>query len=141
MDVIIYDIVEKYTNEKLTKEIKDEFINAALHFNINNTLYKSYTPIQIESKINTIQSEELKDYVEVTCVYGYILFRLIKENKFKEEDRIEGLQLIIEINNTITNYIRNIIGEEELRYKLMAIIDKMNLTEEDNQRIINRLNL
>lgn len=140
MDVIIYDLVEKYIKEKVTKEIKDEFINAALHFNINNTLYKSYTTVQIESKINNIESEELKDYVEVICVYGYILFRLIKENKFKEEDRIEGLQLIIEINNTITNYIRNIIDEDELGYKLKLIIKKMNLTEEDNNNIINKLN-
>ena len=140
MDVIIYDLVEEYIKEKVNKEIKDEFINAALHFNINNTLYKTYTPIQIESKINKIHSEELKDYVEIICVYGYILFRLIKENKFKEEDRIEGLQLIIEINNSITSYIRNKISEEELKYKIDCIIKKMNLKEEENNNIISLLN-
>lgn len=140
MDVIIYDLMEQYIKEKVTKEIKDEFINAALHFNINNTLYKNYTTVQIETKVNKIESEELKDYLEVTCVYGYILFRLIKENKFKDEDRIEGLQLIIEINNTITNYIRDKIEEDELNYKLKLIINKMNLTEENNNKIIKMLN-
>jgi len=140
MNDVIYDLVKNYIQEKVTNELKDEFINAAIHFNINNTLYKSYTSLQIESKINKTISDELRDYIEVTSVYGYILFRLIKEGKFKEEDRIEGLQLIIEINNTITHFIRNIINEEELSNKLKGIIKKMNLKEEDNNEIISLLN-
>jgi len=140
MNDVIYDLVKNYIQEKVTNELKDEFINAAIHFNINNTLYKSYTSLQIESKINKTISDELRDYIEVTSVYGYILFRLIKEEKFKEEDRIEGLQLIIEINNTITHFIRNIINEEELSNKLKGIIKKMNLKEEDNNEIISLLN-
>lgn len=140
MNDVIYDLVKNYIQKTVTNELKDEFINAAIHFNINNTLYKSYTSLQIESKINKTISDELRDYIEVTSVYGYILFRLIKEEKFKEEDRIEGLQLIIEINNTITHFIRNIINEEELSNKLKGIIKKMNLKEEENNEIISLLN-
>lgn len=140
MDVIIYKLVQNYIEEKVTDDLKDEFINAALHFNINNDVYKMFSPIEIEYKINKISSGEIKDYVELCSVYGYILFRLIKDNTIKEEDRIEALQIILEINNIITNYIRGIIKEEELFERLMNITTKLNLTKEENLHIIEKLN-
>lgn len=140
MDVIIYKLVQNYIEEKVTDDLKDEFINAALHFNINNDVYKMFSPIEIEYKINKISSGEIKDYVELCSVYGYILFRLIKDNTIKEEDRIEALQIILEINNIITNYIRGIIKEEELFERLMNITTKLNLTKEENLHIIENLN-
>ncbi|ASW43437.1 hypothetical protein [Clostridium isatidis] len=140
MDVIIYKLVQNYIEEKVTDDLKDEFINAALHFNINNDVYKMFSPIEIEYKINKISSGEIKDYVELCSVYGYILFRLIKDNTIKEEDRIEALQIILEINNIITNYIRGIIKEEELFERLMNITTKLNLTKEKNLHIIEKLN-
>ncbi|MBU5454177.1 hypothetical protein [Caproiciproducens sp. MSJ-32] len=140
MDVIIYKLVENYIEEKVTDELKDEFINAAIHFNINNDVYKLLSPIEIEYKINKITSGEIKDYVELCSVYGYILFRLVKDNTIKEEDRIEALQIILEINNTITNYIRGIIEEGELFDRLTSITDKLKLTKEENQKIIDKLN-
>ncbi|NLZ35471.1 hypothetical protein [Clostridium isatidis] len=140
MDVIIYKLVQNYIEEKVTDDLKDEFINAALHFNINNDVYKMFSPIEIEYKINKISSGEIKDYVELCSVYGYILFRLIKDNTIKEEDRIEALQIILEINNIITNYIRGIIKQEELFERLMNITTKLNLTKEENLHIIEKLN-
>lgn len=140
MEVIIYKLVQNYIEEKVTDDLKDEFINAALHFNINNDVYKMFSPIEIEYKINKISSGEIKDYVELCSVYGYILFRLIKDNTIKEEDRIEALQIILEINNIITNYIRGIIKEEELFERLMNITTKLNLTKEENLHIIEKLN-
>jgi len=140
MDVIIFKLVQNYIEEKVTDDLKDEFINAALHFNINNDVYKMFSPIEIEYKINKISSGEIKDYVELCSVYGYILFRLIKDNTIKEEDRIEALQIILEINNIITNYIRGIIKQEELFERLMNITTKLNLTKEENLHIIEKLN-
>ncbi|NLL29982.1 MAG: hypothetical protein GX258_02855 [Clostridiales bacterium] len=140
MDGIIYKLVDNYIEEKVTDELKDEFINAAIHFNINNDLYKMFSPIEIEYKINKISSEEIKDYVELCSVCGYILFRLIKDNTIKEEDRIEALQIVLEINNTITNYLIGMIKEEELFERLINITDKLKLSKEENQRIIDKLN-
>ncbi|MDU3351937.1 MAG: hypothetical protein E7E72_17755, partial [Clostridium sp.] len=71
MDVIIYRLVLNYLDEKVTSDLKDEFINASLHFNINNDIYKEYSPVQIECMINKISSEEIIDYVELCSVYGY----------------------------------------------------------------------
>jgi hypothetical protein len=140
MDVEIYKLVVNYLNEKVTNDLKDEFINAAIHFNINNDLYKKYSPVQIEYKINIISSEEIKDYVELCSVYGYVLFRLIKEDKISECERIEGLQVILEINNAITSYLRGIIEEEELFERLENVTIKLKLTTEENNNIIERLN-
>ncbi|MCR1952504.1 MULTISPECIES: hypothetical protein [unclassified Clostridium] len=140
MDVIIYRLVLNYLEEKVTSDLKDEFINASLHFNINNDIYKEYSPIQIECMINKISSEEIIDYVELCSVYGYILYRAVEQNKLKAEDRIEILQRVLEISNSITSYLRSMINENELFEKLLNITKKLNLTKEQNDKIIKRLN-
>ncbi|WP_291653357.1 hypothetical protein [Clostridium sp.] len=140
MDVIIYKLVLNYLHGKVTSDLKDEFINASLHFNINNDIYKEYSPVQIECMINKISSEEIIDYVELCSVYGYILCRAVEENKLKSEDRIEVLQIVLEISNSITSYLRNIIDENELFEKLLNITEKLNLTKEENEKIIKMLN-
>lgn len=140
MDVIIYRLVLNYLNEKVTDDLKDEFINAALHFNINNDIYQKYSSVQIECMINKISSEEIIDYVELCSVYGYILYRSIEQNKLENEERIESLQIVLKISNTITSYLRNLISEDELFEKLLNITKKLNLTKEQNKKIIKILN-
>lgn len=140
MDVIIYRLVLNYLEEKVTSDLKDEFINASLHFNINNDIYKKYSPVQIECMINKISSEEIIDYVELCSVYGYILYRAVEQNELKSEDRIEVLQIVLEISNSITSYLRNIIDENELFEKLLNITEKLNLTKEQNEKVIKMLN-
>lgn len=140
MDVIIYRLVSNYLNEKVTNDLKDEFINAALHFNINNDIYQKYSSVQIECMINKISSEEIIDYIELCSVYGYILYRSIEQNKLKNEERIEALQIVLKISNTITSYLRNLISEDELFEKLLNITKKLNLTKEQNKKIIEILN-
>ena len=95
MNVIIYRLVLNYLNTKVTNNLKDEFINASLHFNINNDIYKKYSPVQIEYMISKISSDEIIDYVELCSVYGYILYRAIEQNELNDEERIEGLQIVL----------------------------------------------
>ena len=45
MDTIIYSIVLDYLNKKVTSDLKDEFINASVHFNINNDIYTKYSSV------------------------------------------------------------------------------------------------
>ncbi|WP_300379437.1 hypothetical protein [Clostridium sp.] len=140
MDATIYELVLNYLNQKVTTDLKDEFINAALHFNINQDVYKKYSSVQIECKINNIGNSKIVDYVELCSVYGYILYRLIEEDKLLENERIEYLQIVLEINTVITGYIRNIILEEELFERLKAVTEKINLKTEENEKIIELLN-
>lgn len=140
MDVIIYRLVLNYLDEKVTSDLKDEFINASLHFNINNDIYKKYSPVQIEYMISKISSDEIIDYVELCSVYGYILYRAIEQNELNDEERIEGLQIVLEISNSITSYLRNLIGENELFDKLLNVTEKLNLTKDQNEKIIKMLN-
>lgn len=140
MNVIIYRLVLNYLDKKVTSDLKDEFINASLHFNINNDIYKKYSPVQIECMINKISSEEIVDYVELCSVYGYILYRAVEQNELNSEDRIEILQIVLEISNSITSYLRNIIDENELFEKLLNITEKINLTKGQNEKIIKMLN-
>lgn len=140
MNVIIYRLVLNYLNTKVTNDLKDEFINASLHFNINNDIYKKYSPVQIEYMISKISSDEIIDYVELCSVYGYILYRAIEQDELNEEERIEGLQIVLEISNSITSYLRNLIGENELFDKLLNVTEKLNLTKDQNEKIIQMLN-
>ena len=139
MNATIYELVLNYLNQKVTTDLKDEFINAALHFNINQDVYKKYSSVQIECKINNIINPQVVDYVELCSVYGYILYRLIEDNKLLENDRIEALQRVLEINTAITGYIRNGILEEELFERLKAVTEKLNLKIEENEKIIELL--
>jgi hypothetical protein len=140
MDATIYELVLNYLNQKVTNNLKDEFINAALHFNINQDVYKKYSSVQIECKINNITNPKIVDYVELCSVYGYILYRLIEDDRLLENERIEALQRVLEINTAITGYIRNVILEEELFERLKAVAEKLNFKIEENEKIIELLN-
>ncbi|MDU3350226.1 MAG: hypothetical protein E7E72_09010, partial [Clostridium sp.] len=70
----------------------------------------------------------------------YILCRAIEQNKLNSEDRIEVLQIALEISNSITNYLRGTINENELFGKLLNITKKLNLTKEQNEKVIKMLN-
>lgn len=140
MSIAIYGIVSDYLNERVVKELKDEFINAAVHFNINSDIYKKYSSLEIECMIGRNLSEKTVDYVELCSVYGYTLYRVIQQDMLNNEDKIEALQIILEISNSITSYLRATISEDVLFEKLLNITEKLELTVEQNEEIIGILN-
>ena len=140
MDSKIYKLASDYLNQKLSNEIRDEFVNAAVHFNINNDIYKKYSSVQIEYMISRISSDKTIDYIELCSVYGYILYREIENNNLEENDRIEALQVILEISSSISNYLRGLINEDELNEKLLNVMNILNLSDEENKNIIKLLN-
>ena len=141
METMIYSIVLDYLNKKVTNDIKDEFINAAVHFNINNDIYKKYSSVEIECILSKISNNNLIDYIELCSVCGYILYRLIENNELNNEDRIEALQVILEISNDISNYLRSVVNEDELYEKLLNITSKLNLTKKQTEDIIKIINI
>lgn len=139
MDTIIYSIVLDYLNKKVTSELKDEFINASVHFNINNDIYNKYSSVEIEYMLSTITDNNISDYVELCSVCGYILYRLIENNELINEDRIEALQIILEISNCISNYLRGAIQVDELYEKLLQVTRKLGLTDTECNKLIEKL--
>ncbi|MDV4151920.1 hypothetical protein R0131_13920 [Clostridium sp. AL.422] len=140
MDTMIYSIILDYLNKKLSSNLKDEFINASVHFNISNEMYNKYSSVEIEYMLSTISDNNIIDYVELCSVCGYILYRLMESNKLNNEDRIEVLQIVLEINNDISNYLRGLIQEEELYKKLLQVTKKLGLTNEESKKLIKILN-
>ena len=140
METIKYSIVLDYLNKKVTNDIRDEFINAAVHFNINNDIYKKYSSVEIEYILSKISNNAIIDYIELCSVCGYILYRLIENNELNKEDRIEALQIILEISNYISNYLRGVVKEEELYERLLNVTSKLNLTEEETANLIHVMN-
>lgn len=132
----IEEIIQNYLLEKITEDIKDEFVNAAIHFNINEKVYDTYGNLKVECMLNNIKSEEVINHVELCSTYGYILFRAIKNNELDNEDIIEALQIILSIKNALTRYVTRTIDEMELYERLKVTIHKMNLSDEYNYKIL-----
>ena len=139
MDTIIYNIILDYLNKKVTSDLKDEFINASVHFNINNDIYNKYSYVEIEYMLSKISDNIVIDYVELCSVCGYVLYRLIENNELNNEDRIEALQIILEISNDISNYLRGAIEVEELYERLLQVTKKLGLTEVESKKLIDIL--
>ena len=140
MDTIMYRVLFDYLNKKVPSDLKDEFINASVHFNINNDIYNKYSSVEIEYMLSKISDTIIIDYVELCSVCGYILYRLIENNELNNEDRIEALQIILEISNDISNYFRGVIQEEELYEKLVQLTSKLGLTKRESKNLIMLLN-
>ncbi|WP_066890999.1 hypothetical protein [Clostridium nigeriense] len=140
MDSMIYRLVLNYLSKKVTVDLKDEFINASVHFNINNDIYKKYSSVEIEYMLSTIEDNNIIDYVELCSVCGYILYRSIENNELKEEDRIEALQIVLEISNNISGYLRGVVKEEELYRNLLRVTEKLNLSKKETENLISNLN-
>ena len=140
MDSMIYRLVLNYLSKKVTVDLKDEFINASVHFNINNDIYKKYSSEEIEYMLSTIEDNNIIDYVELCSVCGYILYRSIENNELKEEDRIEALQIVLEISNNISGYLRGVVKEEELYRNLLRVTEKLNLSKKETENLISNLN-
>ncbi|MCF0148553.1 MAG: hypothetical protein HUJ77_09160 [Clostridium sp.] len=139
MDSIIYNIVLDYLNKRVTSDLKDEFINASVHFNINNDIYNKYSSVEIEYMLSKISDNIVIDYVELCSVCGYVLYRLIENNELNNEDRIEALQIVLEISNDISNYLRGAIEVEELYERLLQVTQKLGLTEVESKKLIDIL--
>ena len=140
MDTIMYRVLFDYLNKKVTSDLKDEFINASVHFNINNDIYNKYSSVEIEYMLSKISDSIVIDYVELCSVCGYILYRLIENNELNNEDRIEALQIILEISNDISNYFRGVIQEDELYERLVQLTSKLGLTKRESKNLIMLLN-
>lgn len=140
MDTIMYRVLFDYLNKKVTSDLKDEFINASVHFNINNDIYNKYSSVEIEYMLSKISDTIIIDYVELCSVCGYILYRLIENNELNNEDRIEALQIILEISNDISNYFRGVIQEDELYERLVQLTSKLGLTKRESKNLIMLLN-
>ncbi len=140
MDTIMYRVLFDYLNKKVTSDLKDEFINASVHFNINNDIYNKYSSVEIEYMLSKISDTIVIDYVELCSVCGYILYRLIENNELNNEDRIEALQIILEISNDISNYFRGVIQEDELYERLVQLTSKLGLTKRECKNLIMLLN-
>ncbi|MCI6692708.1 MULTISPECIES: hypothetical protein [unclassified Clostridium] len=139
MDTIIYSIVLDYLNKKVTSDLKDEFINASVHFNINNDIYTKYSSVEIEYMLSKISDSTVIDYVELCSVCGYILYRSIENNELTNDDRIEALQIILEVRNDISNYLRGVIQVEELYERLVQVTRKFGLTNIESKKLIDIL--
>ena len=52
--------------------IKEEFINAAIHFIINEDVCSKEDSLRTKYRLKKIKSNEVIDYIKLSVTYGYI---------------------------------------------------------------------
>ena len=73
----IEKLVIEYLENNVVESIKEEFLNAAIHFIINEEICSKEDILRIKYRFKKIKSNEVIDYIKLSVTYGYILYRAL----------------------------------------------------------------
>lgn len=135
----IETLIVKYVQENVTEEIKDDFINAAIHFIVNEELCNEYDIMRIKYRLKRIESNEILNYIKLCSVYGYIIYRSVIMNLINEDIKSECCNAIIKISEEVTNYITMKSDEEELYNNIQVAINRLNISDKCNELVLNKV--
>lgn len=134
MEKLILD----YVRNNITEKIKNHFINAAVHFIINEDNCSQYDIMRIKYRFKKIESNEVLDYIKLCSTYGYIIYRSVAFNLVDEGMKSKCCEVIMEISNEITKYVTMEIDEEELRNKMELAISKLYISDKCNEIVLEK---
>lgn len=100
----IEKIIGDYIAEKINEDIKEDFIEAAVHFNISSSICTKHDIMRIEYRFKNIKDESVYQLFKLYSVYSYILYRAVEIGKIKSEDRLDVSQSVLNISSLITGY-------------------------------------
>ena len=135
----IEEIIINYIEESVTEEIRDEFINAAIHFVINEELFKEFDLMRIKYKIEKIDKQEVTDCLKLSAIYGYIIYRTVVLKLVNEELQSKCGEVFLEISKVVTDYLTMKTDEEELFSEVEAFMNKLGISSECNKFVLERI--
>lgn len=135
----IEEIIINYIEESVTEEIRDEFINAAIHFVINEELFKEFDLMRIKYKIEKIDKQEVTDCLKLSAIYGYIIYRTVVLKLVNEELQSKCCEVFLEISKIVTDYLTMKTDEEELFTEVEAFMNKLGVSSECNKFVLERI--
>ena len=136
----IEKLILDYVENNIVEDIKAEFINAAIHFIINEDNCSKYDIMRVKYRFNKLDSKETIDFIKLSATYGYIIYRSLIFNLVEDKDVDKCCEAIIKISNEITKYVTMENNEEDLSIAIKTAIDKLNINLKCNDLVLNKLN-
>ena len=74
----IEKIIENYISDKVNKSIREDFIEAAVHFNISSSICTKNDLMRIDYRFKHIKDLNVYQIYKIYSVYSYILYRAVE---------------------------------------------------------------
>lgn len=132
-------IIINYVNENITDELRERFINAAIHFIIDEEFCSDSDIKKINLIKNKRKTQEFDQWLKLSATYGYIIYRAIAMELIDDEEQIEYCQLLLKLSRQVSNYITMEITEETLVEDVKSIIEKFGITKKCNEFVLEKL--
>lgn len=111
-------IVNKFIEKKVPSETRNEFVVAAIHFNINLNACSKYDLMRIDHKVKELSTSEENKQLTTASIYSYILYRALREDEIPSEEKMKVKVALMGISTSITDYLTYRIDEDNLNINL-----------------------
>lgn len=118
LSIRLEEIVTKFIEKKVPNETRNDFIVAAIHFNINLNACSKYDLMRIDHKVKELANSEENKQLSTASIYSYILYRALRENEIPTEEKMKVKVALMGISTTITDYLTYRIDEDNLNINL-----------------------
>lgn len=128
-------IIIKYISEKVNESIKENFIDAAVHFNISSSICTKHDLMRIEYRFKNIKDEAVYKTFKLYSVYSYILYRAVELGDVEGEDRLEVSQSILNMSSLITGYSTMKYDDKDILLGFAEESIKLGISNNFNEKI------
>lgn len=137
-NINIEKLILDYVENNIMEDVKESFINAIVHFIINENNCSKYDLMRIKYRFNKIDDNKVLDYIKLSSIYGYIIYRSVIFNLVEESMKSKCCQAIINISNIITKYVTMEIDEEELYSNMEIAISNLYISDNCNKIVLDK---
>lgn len=134
----IEKLVIEYLENNVVENIKEEFLNAAIHFIINEEVCSKEDILRTKYRLKKIKSNEVIDYIKLSVTYGYILYRALIFNLVNEKSKSSCCEAFLNISNEITKFITMEIDEEDLYKNIKLAISSLYIGDDCNNKVLEK---
>lgn len=134
----IEKLVIDYLENNVVESIKEEFLNAAIHFIINEEVCSKEDILRTKYRLKKIKSNEVIDYIKLSVTYGYILYRALVFNLVDEKSKSSCCEAFLNISNEITKFITMEIDEEDLYRNIKLAISSLYIGDDCNNKVLEK---
>lgn len=136
----IEELVIDYIDNNITENIKEDFLNAAIHFVVNEELCSREDIMRIKYRFKKIKSNDVMDYVKLGVTYGYILYRAVLFHLVDEEFKSKYCEVLMKISSEVTKFVTMESDEEELFTNIRLAISNLYISDECNSKVVSKFN-
>lgn len=132
-------VIMNYIEEKLTDNLKKDFVVAAIHFIVDEELCSEEDIKKIENRKKDKRDEVVDDCLKLLAIYGYVVYRTVASGTLDEETEMKNCKLLMELSRTVSNYITTEIEGEELVSYFKEFTLKLRISNECNKFVLSKI--